>query len=414
MYLVELRPGKEELYRSSDELALAIRNGDVDARSRVYHRATAKWISITLHPQYKAIVAAAKEEPAARPLRRVWGMLGGGSGEQSSVPPESAGPTNGGQLQYRWRRPLALGVSTILLMSGLQLAFSGPRPPWAARGRTAVVTPRNTEAPPRSTEAETLDDSDRSSGLVSLASSRAVWEEPTPVLDTVESAPEQKVTAPSLPRAPRIRSLSLADALAPGATGTAGGSSLEGVMARYAAAHDAAQSRLESGLRVARLTRLFAASRLGPDGGVTDTRMSLAGAANFIRVFRQQQTAIERAYQDTVTALAKQQSWSPKKVRQWYSRSSRKEAPALEQLSGSLVASIDSVLAILTGQAGAYKIRGSAIAFEDPSAGQTYARLRRKIKEQINAAVVAGGATSSGATALLLQAIGTTSLPRET
>jgi uncharacterized protein YgbK (DUF1537 family) len=68
----------------------------------------------------------------------------------------------------------------------------------------------------------------------------------------------------------------------------------------------------------------------------------------------------------------------------------------------------------LTGQAGAYKIRGSAIAFEDPSAGQTYARLRRKIKEQINAAVVAGGATSSGATALLLQAIGTTSLPRET
>jgi hypothetical protein len=189
---------------------------------------------------------------------------------------------------------------------------------------------------------------------------------------------------------------------------------LEGVMARYAAAHDAAQSRLESGLRVARLTRLFAASRLGPDGGVTDTRMSLAGAANFIRVFRQQQTAIERAYHDTVTALAKQQSWSPKKVRQWYSRSSRKEAPALEQLSGSLVASIDSVLAILTGQAGAYKIRGSAIAFEDPSAGQTYARLRRKIKEQINAAVVAGGATSSGATALLLQAIGTTSLPRET
>jgi len=69
MYLVELRPGKEELYRSSDELALAIRNGDVDSRSRVYHRATAKWISITLHPQYRAIVAAAKEDSGGRPLR---------------------------------------------------------------------------------------------------------------------------------------------------------------------------------------------------------------------------------------------------------------------------------------------------------------------------------------------------------
>src|SRR5678816_1825647 len=57
MYLVELRPGKEELYRTGDELAAAIRNGDVDMHSRIYHRATSKWISVTLHPQYKAIVA---------------------------------------------------------------------------------------------------------------------------------------------------------------------------------------------------------------------------------------------------------------------------------------------------------------------------------------------------------------------
>src|ERR671929_1059935 len=99
MYLVELRPGKEELYRSSDELALAIRNGDIDARSRVYHRATAKWISITLHPQYKAIVAAAKEDSAPRPTRRVWNILGGG-GDQAAAPngPEAsaAGPL------HRW------------------------------------------------------------------------------------------------------------------------------------------------------------------------------------------------------------------------------------------------------------------------------------------------------------------------
>ena len=57
MYLVELRPGKEELYRTTEELAAAIRKGDVDGHSRIYHRATSKWISVTLHPQYKAIVA---------------------------------------------------------------------------------------------------------------------------------------------------------------------------------------------------------------------------------------------------------------------------------------------------------------------------------------------------------------------
>lgn len=53
MYLVELRPGKEHLFRSADELVAAIRRDEVDAHSRIYHRATAKWISITLHPVYK-------------------------------------------------------------------------------------------------------------------------------------------------------------------------------------------------------------------------------------------------------------------------------------------------------------------------------------------------------------------------
>ena len=75
MYLVELRPGKEELYRTGEELAAAIRSGDVDVHSRIYHRATSKWISVTLHPHYKAI--AAEREPTAHPMppgdqRQAW------------------------------------------------------------------------------------------------------------------------------------------------------------------------------------------------------------------------------------------------------------------------------------------------------------------------------------------------------
>ena len=416
MYLVELRPGKEELYRSSDELALAIRNGDVDARSRVYHRATAKWISITLHPQYRAIVAAAKEDAGSRPLRRVWGMLSGGGTSDPTMPPEQQGPTNGPMIQYRWRRPLALGISALLLMSGIQLAFSGPRPQWAKPGRVAVMAKpaaKALRAAPveRTIQAEDVGD-ETASALVSLASNRTVWDEPAETLETDNV--EAKPAAPWVPRPPALRTNSLRDALTPSAAPTAANNSLPDLMSRYTVAHDAAQARLETGMRVARLSKLFTASRLSPDGGVTDTRMSLAGAANVIRVYRQQQAAIEKAYQDTVTSLARQQSWSPRKVRQWYSRPPRKEAPALELISGSLVSSIDSLLGVLNAQAGAYKIRGTAIAFEDPTAGQAYGALRRKIKEQIDAIVAAGGAISPGVAGLLLQAIGTTSLPRET
>jgi hypothetical protein len=78
------------------------------------------------------------------------------------------------------------------------------------------------------------------------------------------------------------------------------------------------------------------------------------------------------------------------------------------------MAAIDSILGVLDAQAGAYKVRGTAIAFEDPAATPAYGALRRRIKEQIDAAVAADGATSAGPTGLLLQAIGTSALPRET
>jgi hypothetical protein len=341
-------------------------------------------------------MAAAKEDPA-RPARRGWGILGGAT---AAEPPASDGSVSNGNLLHRWRRPLALGLSGVLLMSGVKLAFSGPRPPWADKSRTAAmsVRPEKTLRPTRTVEmGRTM--------RVSLASTNAL-------------SPEQPSTdeevARVLPRAPRLRSVSLGDELTSSSAGAVDANSLEGLTARYAAAHDAARTRLETGMRVARLGQLFAPSRLNPHGGVTDTRMSLAGAANFIRVFREQQTAIEKAYEDSVTVLAKQYGWAPAKVRQWSSRTPQRESPTLELLSGSLLASIDSILGVLDAQAGAYKIRGTAIAFEDPSAGQAYGALRRRIKEQVDAAVSAGAATSPGATRLLLQAIGTSTLPRET
>ena len=283
MYLVELRPGKEELYRSSDELALAIRSGDVDARSRVYHRATAKWISITLHPQYKAIVAAAKDDTVPRTSRRVWGLLGG-SGDQSAPAQETERPSSG-QMLYRWRRPLALGVSALLLMSGIQLAFSGLN--------RNQVTAAGASDPSQKTErinrSEALESAGNASGLVTLAGNESEWTEADAAADTADS-PTDTVVTPTvvakkisvLPRAPKLRSISLGDALDTRAVPMADVNSLEALFARYAAAHESARSRLETGMRVARLSQLFAPSRLSPNGGVTDTRMSLAGAANFI------------------------------------------------------------------------------------------------------------------------------------
>jgi hypothetical protein len=402
MYLVELRTGKEELYRTGDDLALAIRDGEVDARSRIYHRATAKWISITLHPQYKAIVAGQRDEPSARPARKAWGLFPAGlTGQPAEMSSSEAAPVNG-SVRHRWKRPVGFGLAGLFLVLGIQLAFSGPRPPWAGQGK-AVTIVRSGE--PAAAKAE--------SGI----SSTTVWPVTTESGSNTITLPDlDEEVAPVLPRAPRLRTKALRLALQRGGSTSkpAEANSVSALLTGYEAASDQARTKLEAGMRVARLNRLFGRARLSPGGGVTDTRRGLAGAANFIRVYRQHQAAVENAYQDSVTLLSSLPGWTPEDAGQWNSRPLRKETPTLELISGSLLAAIDSILGVLDAQAGAYKVRGTAIAFENPAAGQAYGALRRRIKEQIDAAVAGGGAISPGPTGMLLQAIGTSALPRET
>jgi hypothetical protein len=61
MYRIEVTPGEETVFRTMEELAVAIRNGVVTPRARIYHNASQKWLPIGLHPHYKK----AMELPAA-------------------------------------------------------------------------------------------------------------------------------------------------------------------------------------------------------------------------------------------------------------------------------------------------------------------------------------------------------------
>jgi len=401
MYLVELRPGKEELYRTGDDLAAAIRSGEVDGHSRIYHRATSKWISITLHPQYKAIVA---DKPAKAADRTGWTYLTDQAEtlESTAVEPEArddeGDSDNGGSA---WRRPVTLGITGLFLVFGIQLAFSGPRPSWSAR---ATVKP--IEAPVTAAA---------SSQMVSLASTSSGWNEGAGYSEQDMSdapAPVEKV-AVALPKAPKLAAKSLYTSIPAAAEGEADEKTIEGLLAGYGKAYGSARDRLGSGMRVARLNQLFAATRLTPDGGVTDTRLGLAGVANFIRVYREQEGTIEREFQDSFTTLSKDLGWSPKTAKRWYSREGGKDSPALVSLTQRLLAGIDSVLAVLSAEAGAYKLADGRIRFEDLTASREYSELRRNINATVDSARIAGGEGSAGPMGHLLKAIGTTRLPQE-
>ncbi len=209
MYLVELRPGKEELYRTGDELAAAIRNGDVDMHSRIYHRATSKWISVTLHPQYKAIVA---ERPAVAlpPLERsTWTFFNDSAdtlaGANDPAPEPDANEGDDSDSSNPWRRPLALSITGGLLILGMQLAASGPRPPWSPREPNA---PSPAHVLPASSR-----DGSPTTATVRLASSGRTWDADNQAYISSAPAPVPAPAAPLLPAAPRLQPKALLRAM---------------------------------------------------------------------------------------------------------------------------------------------------------------------------------------------------------
>jgi hypothetical protein len=118
-------------------------------------------------------------------------------------------------------------------------------------------------------------------------------------------------------------------------------------------------------------------------------------------------------YQDSFPVLSRQNGWSPKAAREWYARRPHTDSGAMESLTASLIDGIDSLLGVLDAQAGAYKLTGSSITFEDRSASREYSALRQQITATVDSAIGAGGNSSKGPLGYLLQAIGTTRLPRE-
>jgi hypothetical protein len=76
MFLVEIEAGREALYNSVNALADAIHRGEIGPQSRIFHRASSSWISITFHPEFKKAAAARDSEPLPPLARTQWTFFG--------------------------------------------------------------------------------------------------------------------------------------------------------------------------------------------------------------------------------------------------------------------------------------------------------------------------------------------------
>lgn len=96
MYLVEIEAGREQLYDSVDALASAIRSGQVGPASRIFHRASSSWVSITVHPEFKRATATRARQPLPPLARTQWTFYGlEPKGREIDPSPDGDGATAG-------------------------------------------------------------------------------------------------------------------------------------------------------------------------------------------------------------------------------------------------------------------------------------------------------------------------------
>jgi hypothetical protein len=67
-YLVEITPGQERVYHTLLALRAAIQAGEMTPESRIYHRAAARWIPITEHPEYRKYLTERRPPNWLKPI----------------------------------------------------------------------------------------------------------------------------------------------------------------------------------------------------------------------------------------------------------------------------------------------------------------------------------------------------------
>ena len=96
MFVVEPGSGKNKGYSSARELGAAIRRGELGPRARIYHRATDRWLPITVHPEYRKVAAERERLGALEMQSRHWTFLPGSAPDETGDPARERAPQPAG------------------------------------------------------------------------------------------------------------------------------------------------------------------------------------------------------------------------------------------------------------------------------------------------------------------------------
>lgn len=432
MYRIRLASGEEAVYRTAEELAQAVTSGVVSADADVFHKSADRWLPISLHPDYRAVVtgkrpavttqpvavsgprpklqspekqalpevapppaamapapppppielptpALALEPPTVEPPQSV--LFPPPSEWHSTTGPLPGDPTRAGRL--RVMLALAMGLAAIGLIGGGAFLAWPRASTWLAshRERKAILS----EGMSPVVGAPTADSS------ASAASPMPAVTAATRRLDSIPNLfPAPSKPLANMPSAP--------DTASPANREETRTSRLTATRTRlpsYFEAYADARSEMDDGFDYVSFRRVFAPSRFAAPESVRATRRMVQAAGNILRVYRGREVMLEQTYRPDDPG----------------GRGSLREPFETAEASRALLADVDSLFGILVSQQGRYSYSGDGVHFQDPRTARTYGHLRSEIVSALadwrDSSVAANRITLPR----LLQALGGTAPP---
>jgi hypothetical protein len=238
---------------------------------------------------------------------------------------------------------------------------------------------------------------------------------PAPAADSSRNAAKPNETDPAIVRVAAPRSIKVA-VPTPNLLASSGGSHLSisasELIQHYNVAYTEARSELELRMLQIGFTQIFLKSRLGSSSGVQDTRRLIASATAALRQYRNDESRIERGYQDTIGVAGRNLGWTPRDLSVWNMKAGQKESAETLRLTNVMLGQMDSVFSLLAEQEGRFHVSGESISFENSEATRQYGALRVWLNQQADKYAGSGDALSA-TLRQVVKAIGSTRLPQE-
>lgn len=344
MYRIQLASGAEAVYRSLEELAVSVQNGIVSPDALVYHSKTGSWLPIEAHPHYhvaRELVLPERMRPIRVRLDQPANTEPPVAGRRSGPRARGAHPTRTPKAKHPGPRP-GTPAETSDKTSNSTLRPGTPAPLTGSFRRTKPAK-RPTVAPTRPSAPRPGNPRKQRPGgswlMAAAVSGLATvgWLFYAPEAGEPSSPgmviAGMEAPGPNAP-APSRRAAAEAD-LSPAADGGTA----------YSDAYHQARVRFEQSIASLGFEDMFAASRISTAEGLRAARRLVAAVRNVVAVYRGEEVRIDQEFGMTDASM----------------RESFGTARSLD----SLIATTDSIYALLQATEGHYQLRGGRIAFDD-------------------------------------------------